>query len=214
MIIVVGSALDPVAVEFADGGASGSALLVEADDLSAPGWCLDPQAPEATRIVAGGHVVDMAEISGIVVRRPAVFPQELLHIDPIDRSYVAAEMTAFLRCWLALVPVPVLNRPTAVCLGGAGWRASQWRKAARRCGFHITIGHADVVELAVVSGKVLGAASDATGAFARALARAAGVELLALTVAFDEDRVCLVSADPWPDLRRRPLADEVRKALT
>ena len=73
----------------------------------------------------------------MLTRVPAVFEDELTDIMFSDRSYVAAEMTAFLLFWLSRLRCPVLNEPTATCLAGRYWRREQWIDQAARAGIAV-----------------------------------------------------------------------------
>jgi hypothetical protein len=87
--------------------------------------------------VVDGQVVAVEEISGVLIRLPYVFEQELLHIVPGDRAYVAAEMQAFLISWLSRLKCPVLNRPTPSYLLGPNWRPQQWVYTAAQVGIPV-----------------------------------------------------------------------------
>ncbi|MGH2356006.1 MAG: hypothetical protein ACRDJN_30740, partial [Chloroflexota bacterium] len=91
-------------------------------------------AATASAAVIGGRRVTVDQIDGVLTRLPSVFPDELTHIVPADRTYVAAEMRAFLIAWLSTLPCPVLNRPSPGCLAGPAWSPEQWVRAATRLG--------------------------------------------------------------------------------
>jgi hypothetical protein len=135
VILVLASEHDTSARELVSALPGGA--LSGAEDLSAPGWlhCVGGHGREFA--VAGGVRVACDAIDAVVVRRPYVAPAELRWIRPADRSYVAAEATAFLRSWLASCPGRVVNRPTVTSLGGPSWRPLQWRAAALRAGIEL-----------------------------------------------------------------------------
>jgi len=81
-----------------------------------------------------GAAVAVADLEGVLTLRPSVFEDELVHIMPDDRPYVAAEMNAFLLAWLTVLPCRVVNRPTATSLLGPHWRREQWIRAAASLG--------------------------------------------------------------------------------
>src|SRR5436309_2186910 len=45
-----------------------------------------------------------------------------------------AAMAVVLTWWLTGLPVPVINRPTALSLAGPGWRPATWHTVAQRAG--------------------------------------------------------------------------------
>jgi len=170
-----------------------------------------------------GRRVRASEIESVLVRLPYVFVEDLTHIVCADRSYVAQEMTAFLTAWLSELPCPVVNRPTAPCLGGPGWTDEQWLHAA--CGLGIrsarqASGHGlanrslvppsplrKSVTVTIVGPRTFGDAPDSVVEAARRLACAAGTDLL--DVHFDGTRAGLrfVAADPWPNVAQPAIAD-------
>jgi hypothetical protein len=104
---------------------TGARLLTPAD-LSLRGWVYQAAQPHRTSFVAGGEQVPVAELRGVFTRLPQVMPNELIRIVPADRSYVAAEMQAFLLAWLKALPCPVVNRPSPQCLAGPAWGPERW----------------------------------------------------------------------------------------
>jgi hypothetical protein len=154
----------------------------------------------------------LGEASGLLTRLPAVTVADLPHIVAGDRAYVAAELTAFLLALLECADLRVVNRPTPLCLCGPAWHEAKWRRAARELGFaaedvrrSVALGAVSAEDerggtKATVVGEVcIGASSLAHSAAVRAMAVAAGAELL--TVEFD---------NPGPAgavLRARPVVD-------
>ena len=144
MLVVVASRYDEIARSLVDCWAKQGAKLLTCDDLSVVGWRHslrgvggDSSPLLDSTAVVDGQVVGVEEISGVLIRLPYVFEQELLHIVPDDRAYVAAEMQAFLISWLSRLKCPVLNRPTPSYLLGANWRPQQWVYAAAQVGIPV-----------------------------------------------------------------------------
>src|SRR5262249_15792964 len=130
-----------------------------------------------------------------------------------DRSYVAAEITAFLTAWLSSLTCPVVNRPRDGCLSGPNWSVERWIMTAARLGIPVrefrrtvtlrppsthqssTNGLSRVV---VVGGEII--SSKTTNGDRRyaawRLARTAGVDLLSARF----DKQGMVDATCWPDL--------------
>ncbi len=206
MIVVVGSRFDAAAIELVRTWSSADAVLLSAEDHIAPGWVVAAgDGANDVAVVSGRHVA-VADVSGVVTRRPSVLAEELADIHPDDRGYVAAEINAFLVAWLGALRCPVVNRPTPTSLCGPGWGAAHWRAAAARCGFTLARRPAERSHAVVVCGpRVFGARSEATRDSAQALARSAGVTLLEVHLAGSR----FLGASACPDLS----SDEVRDAV-
>ena len=134
MLLVVAGAHDADAARLVDRLGPSRAALLAPVDLSRPGWRLMPHRADEGTIVAGGRVIPERQISAILVRRLAVYAEELAHVHVDDRSYVANEMNALLAWWLHAFARPVLNRPANGVLCGPFARPEQWQRAARRLG--------------------------------------------------------------------------------
>lgn len=179
------------------------ARLLTCRDLSSAGWRYYPHDVEASRASVGGQVVRFSELEGVLTRLPCVTPRELPHIVNVERSYVAAEMNAFLIAWWSSALFPVVNRPTPLCLMGPNWRPEQWLHAAARAGLRMspsasfiklqpstrqaTNATASGVAVTVVGARCFGAIDEDLAARACRVAELAGVELL--TVQFSGSRL-------------------------
>lgn len=102
---------------------------------------LAPPACLAWRLEGGGLtsrlVVDdePAEIAGVLVRGTA-------WVDPVgwapeDHAYMQAEMLAVTLAWLAGLPCPVINRPSAALWYRGRDSLIAWRPLLRRCGLPV-----------------------------------------------------------------------------
>jgi hypothetical protein len=163
-------------------------------DLSHPGWISEVTKSRSGVFFAGSQR-PVAVIHGVITRIHAVFPESLVMVDPADRSYIAAEMTAFLSYWLATLSCPVINRPADYCLAGPHRSPHRWRRLARRLG--IAVAPASPVDsvVAVVAGRaVTGPAirhessvliSQAVDAVALSVAFAAGGGLVGVELTTD-----------------------------
>jgi len=202
-------------------GAARAALLT-CEDLSVPGWRHYLAATGAPTAVIGGHEVALGEITGVVTCLPNVPELELLHIVPADRAYVAAEMTAFLLSWLSTLSCPVVNRPSPTCLSGPYWRPEQWAHAASGAGLRVQPVHRRValaaadtparqagVTVTVIGERVLGDADADVLAGIRRLAKAAGVEMLAVRISDPGPDATFLEAEPQPNLTSPETADAV-----
>jgi hypothetical protein len=196
VIAVVASRFDPEALALVDAWSGANAALLSAEDLCSPGWIFRPDAPAEGVAVINAKRVRVSDLRAVLTRRPAVLAEEMMRISPDDRSYVAAETNAFLVAWLSSLPCQVVNRPTPTSLCGPAWGELYWRVAAARAG----IGWAeaqdagDVHEVILCGSRVLFAKNNKDETIARALAQAAGVQLLGVRLC--GSRVCAVSVAP------------------
>jgi hypothetical protein len=207
MIAIVASRRDAEAVALAD---AWRARLIDAADLCRPGWRFDVAAPGDGTCVVAGEPVRVAELTGVLTRRPAVLAAELVEIAADDRDYAAAEIQAFLTAWLAALPCRVVNRPSARSLSGPAWTSAHWEAAARRAGLawdrHARGDHHDVH---ACGDRCFGeCAADELDAVRR-LAREANVHLLAVRFVGD----VAVAASTMPPLRNAVVRAALREDL-
>jgi hypothetical protein len=216
MIAVLAGRYDAAAHRWASRWASRGVALLTPEDLSQAGWRHSLDAPADGVAIVSGQPVCVAEISGVLVRLPCVYEQELTYIAPADRGYVAAEMTAFLLSWLTALPCPVLNRPTPTCLAGPFWRPEQWAYAAARAGIPVAPVRCRVAPgatlenttapgvttraVTVVGEHCVGERDEALIHHARTLAGAAKVALLAVRFSGSAPGASFMDADLWPHL--------------
>lgn len=216
MIPVLAGRYDAAAHRWAARWASRGVALLTPDDLSQAGWRHSLDAPADGVAIVSGRPVCVAEITGVIVRLPCVYEQDLTYIAPADRDYVAAEMTAFLVSWLTTLPCPVLNRPTPTCLTGPFWRPEQWAYAAARLGIPVSpvsclvapgaalddMSAPDVstCTVTVVGDHCVGEEDETLRYHARSLASAASVALLAVRFAGSASGARFFDANLWPRL--------------
>lgn len=220
MIAVLASRFDNIARELAKSWADRGAVLMTCDDLSRPGWKDYPNAllPANGRATIAGRSMDFKDLEGVLVRLPYVCEEELGRIAAPDRGYVAEEMTAYLASWLSRLDCPLLNRPTPNCLAGPVWPAEKWVHLASHLGIPTRTvisdtrspssssawAEASLQTVTVVGEEAYGEAGSVQLRRATSLARAAGVELLAVEFAGSE----LVGVSLWPTMESK----EVRAA--
>jgi hypothetical protein len=164
------------------------------------------------------------ELAGVLTRLPTIFPQELIEVTPQDRSYVAAEINAFLVAWLSALPIPVLNRATPACLSGPNWRHEQWVYAAAKAGIPITPARRSVpgipysalapasdppIVITVVGKKCVGPPDSILRAFARKLAIASSTELLSVRFSGRSRHATFLSASTVPDVASKEIEGAV-----
>jgi hypothetical protein len=169
-------------------------------------------------------------VTAVLSRLGRVGPGDLDHVDPQDLTYAAAELDAFLRAWLLAWAGPVVNRPTATCLNGPGWRPEQWAVAATAVGLAVRpvrrlVGTAatspsppaavpgvaacvepngDPERVAVVGDRCFGPVPGDLGRRLCALARIADCPLIEVMV--DSDGT-VFHAGAWPDVSAPDIAD-------
>jgi hypothetical protein len=78
---------------------------------------------------------DQAEIAGVLLRHTAGFAPA--GWAPEDHAYMQAEMLAATLAWLAGLPCPVVNRPTAALWYRGHASLLTWRALLRRCGLPV-----------------------------------------------------------------------------
>lgn len=109
-------------------------MHVVASPLAPPSrfaWRLDDDGLTSTL----GDVEDRSVIDGVLVRgTPWLDPTGW---SPEDYSYVQAEMLAATLAWLAGLPCPVVNRPTAALWYRGRTSLLTWRPVLRRCGLRV-----------------------------------------------------------------------------
>ena len=224
-IVVVASHTDAPAWGFARRYAAQGVCLLTPADLSHCGWYYRVGEIETSMAVVGGQRIAARDLRGVVTRLPAVSEADLEHIAEPDRAYVAAEMHAFLLSWLTALRCPVLNRPAPACLAGPAWRPAQWTQAAVRLGLPVTtvveqasFGRArsttgtsrpKCLTVTVVGQRIIGPVDPLLARQARALATAAGVDLLAVRFSRRASGATFVGAHLWPNIAAAPIAAAV-----
>lgn len=221
MLVILAKREDSGAAWLADRWRDHDAVVVSPADLSQPGWTYHVGSPRLSRMRIGGRAVREEEVSGVLVRMASVGIEDLDHIMPSDRAYVAAEMSAFLLAWLSSLDCPVLNRPTAQSLGGPAFQPEHWVHLASSLGIPTTPVRRDSVtanatfadvpgcELTVVGTTCFGDGDRTLTERARLLAENAGTDLLSVRFSGSSPKGKLASASPWPDVCSPEIADAV-----
>jgi hypothetical protein len=224
-IVVVARYTDAPALGFARRYAAQGVCLLTPVDLSHCGWLHRVGDIETSIAVIGGQRIAARNIRGVVTRLPAVSEDDLEHIVAPDRAYVAAEIQAFLLSWLTALRCPVLNRPVPACLAGPAWRPAQWTQAAAHLGLPVTpvVEHVSFtrtrsaigtsrpkcVTVTVIGQRIIGAVEPLLARQARALATAAGVDLLAVRFSSRASDATFMGAHLWPNIAAAPIAAAV-----
>jgi hypothetical protein len=179
--------------------------------------------------VTDGERIPVERLRGVLTRLQGIEPAELAHVTGEDRVYVAAEMTAFLIAWLGGLACPVMNRPRAPSLAGPAWRWEQWLRTAAEAGLTVAAYRRDASYWAQADGisadrgpvdppaptavvtiaaqQAIGAADPDLRQQARALACAAGTDLLRVHFNRTAGAFRLTSVDAWPDPNEPALSE-------
>lgn len=241
MLVVVASRHDKAAEALVTNWAAhghGVSLLTP-EDLSVVGWrhylsSIDGEAGEEnsssfSSAVVGGVASALDQITGVLTRLPSIFEQELLHIVPEDRAYIATEMNAFLIAWLSSLKCPVLNRPTPTYLLGPAWRPEQWVYAAAQLGIPVRpmrrqssmsanacpqVLEKSSVKVTVVGDHCLGEVEKTLASHARRIADAAQVDLLTVHFSSNESPAEFLGADLWIDISAPDVGDAIFEYLS
>jgi len=132
MIVVVGSRHDPVAAELVS--CWPNAALCSAEDLLLPGWVWRRSRPASWHWIIDARRVRDRDVSGVFLRRSAVYAQELTGIHPADRVFLAAEAHAFLSSVLAWTHARVVNPVVDGAFGEEALRPERVFDTASRLG--------------------------------------------------------------------------------
>ncbi|MHC0061539.1 hypothetical protein ACWATR_01255 [Nostoc sp. UIC 10890] len=244
MLVIVASRHDKAAEALvANWAAHGHGVsLLTPEDLSVVGWrhylsSIDGEinSPLSSSAVVGGVAMSptgcaiaLDQITGVLSRLPSIFEQELLHIVPEDRAYVATEMNAFLIAWLSSLKCPVLNRPTPTYLLGPAWRPEQWVYAAAQLGIPVRpvrrqssmsanvcaqVLEKSSVKVTVVGDRCLGEVEKTLASYARRIADAAEVDLLTVHFSSSESPAEFLGADLWTDISAPDVGDAILEYL-
>jgi hypothetical protein len=189
------------------------------EDLSRAGWRYESGCPARASACAGGRVMSAEHIAAVVCRITAVTPRDLPQLHRDDRAYVAAEMNAFLRAWLAQFEGIRFNEATWVSLAGPAWHPLQWTWLVARTGVPVVSSppadarsECDTATATVVRGDVFGLTDPLLIDYSLRIARAARAGLLDVTFVHDGNWKFL-SADPCPQLDSASAAALVRHSF-
>lgn len=229
MLVVVASRHDAAARDLVSRWAAHDAVLLTSADLSVAGWRHYIGARGASTAVAGGRVIDVADIQGVLTRLPSVTEAELPHIVSDDRGYVASEMTAFLLSWLSSLACPVINHPWPGCLVGPNWRQARWFLLASRMGIptramgrHVKLSDDsisqpldnDPVAVTVVGHHCFGSTDATINNYALRISKAADAELLTAYFIEESSGAEFIGVQLCPDIPSGEMADAVLELLT
>ncbi len=229
MLLILTDKADPCALTLVSRWKDLDAKLLTPEDLSFAGWRYRPGRITRGTIVIAGRTASVSDIDGVLVRLPCIAPQDLPQIHSADRSYVAAEMTSFLAAWLDELPIPVVNRPTPLCLFGPAWTPERWSHEASEAGIPV-MPHERVfngsdrprpcsaspidIQLTVIGERYFGPADEPLTLSSLRLARAAKVDLLALYFARHSCGLRFVAAGLCPALQSEEEINALQELFT
>jgi hypothetical protein len=224
LILVISNVANDAADELVGMFPSGAASLVTASNLveSFKAAVSVGDFPRSG-ITVGGDPVKAGDITGVITTVSHFLPQEFYYIEPADRNYVCAEVSAFFTYFLSELRCRKLNPPTARRLSGLGMHRIEWLKAARGCGvpvwpLHLRNGVPAAEECpqglrylrsTIVGDSIVGErAPDAVGAHMRTLSRAFSMPFLScLFVSPGDDGYLLADLASVPDISTRENRD-------
>ncbi len=219
MILIVASAADRAAAEFAETlSVSAAVSVVTCKSLALEGTAIRHPAILSSTLTVAGKSIVAAEIEWVLNCLPAVFPEELFFYPPEEREYQSAEFHALLTSFLHWLPRPVINRPNSVSLTGSSSSPIGWYHLARKlriplADVHLTstevqtpfasLSAGDLVHATYLRGMILGSSPHLANQYARALAQASGVDFLRAAFRPAHTGLELTAVNTAPNLRER-----------
>ena len=135
MIVVVGSRHDSVAADLV--ASWPDAALCSAEDFVHQGWVWRHRQPESRTWIINAKPVRDEDVTGVFIRRPTVYAEELATIDPADRTFLASEIHAFLTFVLATTSARVVNPVIDGAFGEEALRPERWTAIASELGISL-----------------------------------------------------------------------------
>ena len=132
MILVISNVANDAAATLVGMFPAGAASLVTASNFSESfKAAISVGDFSLSEVTLGGARIKAGEIAGVITTVSHFLPQEFYYIEPADREYVCAEVSAFLTYFLSELRCPKLNPPTPRRLSGMGMHRIEWLEAAR-----------------------------------------------------------------------------------
>ena len=217
MILVMASAVDDAAVEFAEEiSAFAAASVVTCKNLATESMALRYPNFLSSTFSAAGRVVSASDVRCIINLLPVVFPDELFFYPSEERDYQAAEFHALLTFFLSGFTCPVINRPTSMSLTGACSSPIGWYHLARKHGIPVVEVQVnsdefvnpfgrdreqDALHVTYLHGEILSGVEPILENYTRMLAEAAQLEYVRATFVRRGVGFQLSSANTVPALR-------------
>lgn len=135
MIVVVGSRHDSVATDLV--ASWPRAALCSAEDFVSPGWVWPYSQPASRTWIVNTKQVRDADVTGIFIRRPTIYAEELATTHPADRAFLSSEVHAFLTFVLATTSARVVNPVSDGAFGEEALRPERWTAVASEMGIPV-----------------------------------------------------------------------------
>jgi hypothetical protein len=184
MIVVVGSRHDSVATDLV--ASWPRAALCSAEDIVSLGWVWPHRQLSSRTWIVNTKQVRDEDVTGVFIRRPTVYAEELATTHPADRAFLASEVHAFLMFVLATTSARVVNPVCNGAFGEEALRPERWSAVASEIGISVRPLRVTsepqrrtryrIYEVEVVGGEVFGDAPARVLDGARRLADALGLE--------------------------------------
>lgn len=135
MIVVVGSRHDSVAANLV--ASWPDAALCSAEDFVHQGWVWRHGQPASRTWIVNTRPVRDEDVTGVFIRRPTIYAEELATTHPADRAFLASEVHAFLTFVLATTSARVVNPVIDGAFGEEALRPERWTAAASALGINV-----------------------------------------------------------------------------
>jgi len=135
MIVVVGSRYDSVATGLV--ASWPRAALCSAEDFVSPGWVWRHGQPASRTWIVNARPVRDEEVTGVFIRRPTIYAEELATTHPADRAFLASEVHAFLTFIFATTSARVVNPVRAGAFSEEALRPERWSAVASELGISV-----------------------------------------------------------------------------
>lgn len=155
MILVISNVANESAAALVEAFEPGAASLVTASSIHKSfnaAIALSDFASSA--LTVGGQALTASHVTGVVATIAYFIPQEFYYIEPPDRDYVCAEVSAFFIYLLSQLQCPKLNPPSSKTLSGLGMHRIEWMKAAHGFGIPVWPAHVKNGEVAAAQDGV------------------------------------------------------------
>ena len=135
MIVVVGSRHDAVATDLVRSWPQ--AALCSAEDLVSPGWVWRHTQHEARTWIVDSKAVRDQDVTGVFIRRSAVYAEELMTDASRHRTFLAAEAQPFSPSSFATTSALVVNPVIDGAFGEEALRPERWTEVASQVGMSV-----------------------------------------------------------------------------
>ena len=131
MILIISNIANEAATHLADMFPPGAASLITATSFNQTfKGGLDVNDFASSQIQINGRAVPVGEITGVITTISSFIPEEFYYIEPADRKYVCAELSAFFIYFLSQLDCKKINPPTPRSFSGPNLHRIEWIKKA------------------------------------------------------------------------------------